>query len=142
MKILTSVYEKMLFCPPVPPETGGIIGEQNGVICNFCCDRGNRCVDSAIYAPDIPFLNSKIQLWQRQNVNFAGMFHSHPAEQEKLSSDDIQYIHTIFNSMPEMIKKLYFPIIIPGMKVLSFRAYRHKSRIVICDDVIDIVKEK
>jgi len=70
------------------------------------------------------------------------MFHSHPPKQEKLSSGDIQYIHTILNSMPERIADLYFPIIIPGIRLISFRAYRYGGHIVICNDKINVIKEK
>ena len=34
MKILKEVYEKMMACPGVPPESGGILGTSDGRIIN------------------------------------------------------------------------------------------------------------
>lgn len=139
MDILSDVYNHIIHCPSVPPETGGIIGIKDGIVCDFLYDKGLYNSNNAIYTPDVERLNDQIRLWLKQNISFGGIVHSHPITQWELSSDDIKYIHTIFQSMPNTVRFLFFPIVLPNEKLLSFRAVRTRNIIDICKDEINII---
>lgn len=141
MKIKKAIYDKISnSCPIVPPETGGIIGQQNGIIGFVGFDSGSVQRDSAVYIPNAEKLNSVIEKWNRSAIEFVGMFHSHPIGQETLSKDDIAYIHCVFESMPDGITELYFPIVIPKSRIISYKAIRKNHRIRIEKDSV-IIKE-
>lgn len=141
MKIKKAIYDKILnFCPDVPPETGGIIGQQNGIIGFAEFDSGAIQMESAVYVPDVEKLNSVIEKWNSSGIEFVGMFHSHQIGQETLSGDDIEYIKTIFDSMPDSITELYFPIVIPKSHIISYKAIRKNHRICIEKDSV-VIKE-
>ena len=99
-------------------------------------------MESAVYIPNVEWLNDIIGKWQKQNILFAGIAHSHPATQKQLSSDDVRYINKILQYMPEYIEHLYFPVIIPHIEVLSYKAERLGGNIRISKDKIIIAKEK
>lgn len=68
------------------------------------------------------------------------MFHSHPIGQEILSRDDIEYIKTIFDSMPDSVMELYFPIVIPKSHIIAYKATRKNHRICFEKDSV-VIKE-
>lgn len=139
MKILSNVYEKIIKCPSVPPETGGILGVKNGVICFLFYDNSLQKGNSAIYIPNVDYLNSKICEWREKDIDFGGIFHSHPVNQPELSVDDIEYIKIIFQEMPKSIKSLFFPIVLSNVKLVSFKAIRKEDTIHILEDTITII---
>lgn len=141
MKIQKIIYDEILkYTPVVPPETGGIIGQQNGIICFAEFDSGTVQRESAVYVPNVEKLNSVIEKWNSSGIEFVGMFHSHPIGQETLSGDDIEYIKTVFDSMPDSVMKLYFPIVIPKSHIISYKAIRENHRICIEKDSV-VIKE-
>lgn len=141
MKIQKAIYDKILnFCPVVPPETGGIIGQQNGIIGFAEFDSGTVQSESAVYIPDVERLNSVIEKWSCSGIEFVGVFHSHPIGQETLSKDDIEYIHSVFDSMPDSVTELYFPIVIPKSHIIAYKAIRKNHRICIENDSVVIKK--
>ncbi len=139
MKILTDVYEKIINCPLAPPETGGIIGIKNEVVCSCFYDNSLPQRKRAIYIPNVDFLNAKICEIEEKGIEFAGMFHSHPPNQPKLSGDDIEYIKVIFQAMPASIKTLYFPIVLPNVALVSFKAIKQEDAVHILEDKIKII---
>ena len=140
MKILRTIYSQIInFCPLVPPVVGGIIGSRENVIDSVVFDVKHKEYDKAVYIPDTDNLNNTISQWNENGICFMGVFHSHPVDQETLSSDDIEYIKSIFCSMPESITELYFPVVIPKSHICSYRLKNINHRIVIIDDKIDIV---
>lgn len=139
MKILSDVYDQIIQCPYVPPEKGGIIGVKNGVVCSCCFDNNLSQINSAVYIPNVDFLNAKIREWKEKGIDFGGIFHSHPENQPELSADDIEYIKVIFQAMPTSIKTLYFPIVLPNVALVSFKAIRKKDTIHILEDKITII---
>ena len=141
MKIRKTIYNKIInLCPVVPPETGGIIGQQNGIICFAEFDSGTVQSDCAVYIPNVEKLNSVIEKWNRSGIEFVGMFHSHPIGQETLSGEDIEYIKTIFDSMPDNVTELYFPIVIPKSHIIAYKAIRKNHRVWIEKDSV-VIKE-
>lgn len=141
MKIQKEIYNKILYlCQVVPPEIGGIIGQQNGIIGFAEFDSGTVKSDCAVYIPNVKKLNSVIEKWNRWGIEFVGMFHSHPIGQETLSMDDIEYIHSVFDSMPDSVTELYFPIVIPKSHIIAYKAIRKNHSILIEKDNI-VTKE-
>lgn len=122
MIITNEAYLKMINSPVVPPETGGIMGSKNGIICEYFFDRGILNSNFAIYSPDINNLNKQILVWESKNIVFSGFSHTHPIGQQTLSDDDIVYIKSIMINMPDNINSLYFPIIIPRLKIFPYIA--------------------
>ena len=141
MKINKEIYDEILkYTPVVPPETGGIIGQQNGTIGYAEFDSGTAQRESAVYIPNIEKLNSVIEKWNSSGIEFVGMFHSHPIGQETLSMDDIEYIHSVFDSMPDSVTELYFPIVIPKSHIISYKVIRKNHRICFEKDSV-VIKE-
>ncbi len=140
MKIRRTIYNQIIsFCPLVPPEVGGIIGSSGKVIDSVVFDIKYKEYNKAVYIPNTDNLNKIISQWNEDEIYFMGLFHSHPVGQETLSGDDIEYIKSIFNNMPESVKELYFPIVIPKSHICSYKAINQNHRIVIVDDKIDLV---
>lgn len=141
MKITQSIYEKILNKYPIPPpEQGGILGIRNGVVCKYYHDITCTITESSVYELDVDSLNEKIEEWERKGIEFAGIIHSHMLGQDTLSSGDKAYIKTLFNNLPEWIKELYFPIVIPKTKqVVSYIAKRYNENVIIQQDEIHII---
>ena len=139
MKINSDIYFKMIDCPSAPPETGGILGSKNGIICEYFFDEGLANLSRAIYKPDINKLNKQISIWSNERTAFCGIAHTHLLGQDSLSDDDIIYIKSIMNSMPASIKFLYFPIIIPKQHIFPYKAFRNGNNISIVSSRLNIV---
>ena len=143
MKILKEVYEKMMACPGVPPESGGILGTSDGRIINHVLfDKGLQEDNEGMYYPDISFLNQTIENWTENGIRFQGLFHTHAPQWPVLSNDDKFYIVEILNVMPSNIEKLYFPLVFPGQNIKAYIAKRQEGIIVIFDDNIEIVEKR
>lgn len=143
MYITKEVYAKIIGgIVDATYETGGILGEVAGIVCHVELDMGlgqpgmNKCY----YSPDTQKLNKCISMWQKHNINFCGIFHSHLGNNETLSEGDLRYIRKIMLAMPEQIKKLYFPLIVlPQNKMKLFAAVRYEQEIKIVEDSYKIV---
>ncbi len=121
MIILQSVYHTLLYgFPAVPPEAGAILGIKKGIVCTCSLDCSQMITDRAIYTPNVALINRTIQQWKENDISFCGIAHSHPSGEEQLSGSDIKYIKEILAAMPESISELFFPLVFPGEKVLSF----------------------
>lgn len=139
MIILSEIYTKLINCPDVPPETGGIIGINGNIVCE-CFHDSNSCeYNRAIYIPNVELLNDKIQQWQKINIHFAGIFHTHPIGQPDLSIDDISYINNIFQAVPMSVNNLYFPIVLPNLKLIPYKAIRFGDSIQVIEDKLKII---
>lgn len=139
--IKMDIYQKMLSSfPAVPPEGGCILGSYDDVVCSFEYDSGLPRLDMAVYIPNIETINQVIHQWFKQGIEFYGLAHSHPQGQTSLSSSDVAYIHTIMRAMPSYIERLYFPLVFPGERVISFVAVRHHNQIDILPDDISIIR--
>lgn len=142
MKIEKCFYESFLSsCPYAPPEIGGILGGKNGVVTDIVIDNRNAVLNKAIYIPDIDFLNFKIEEWEKQNIEFYGIFHTHFSD-NTLSNDDRINIEKVMYSMPKSIIKLYFPIVIPQKEMVVYLAERKNNKINIYLEDIDIIENK
>lgn len=138
MKIKHEIYEQLINMPEVPPELGGILGCVDGIICDVFFDSQYSTMSSAIYKPNIVTLNKKIIEWQEVEIDFCGIFHSHPLKQTELSQCDIFYIRNIMNVMPLSIDILYFPIVIPRNNIYLNKTERANGSIIITKESIQI----
>lgn len=142
MKIEKYFYEFFLSsCPYAPSEIGGILGGKNGVATDIVIDNRNAVPNKALYIPDIDFLNSKIEEWEKRNIEFYGIFHTRFSD-NTLSNDDRINIEKVMYSIPKSIIKLYFPIVIPQKEMTAYVAERKNNKINIYLDDIDIIEDK
>ncbi len=142
MKILSGVYKTLLLeTPQLPPESGGIIGGQEGIITQACFDRGSNPLNMpSVYVPNINFLNQIIKRWAKEDITFCGIFHSHFSRDRELSLGDKEYIAKIMYAMPPHIGFLYFPIVLPRDTVIGYQANRYGSDVHIVCDKIEILQ--
>lgn len=138
--IYSDVYDKLVSVPYAPPEVGGILGIKNEVIINCFFDLKNVTYSSYCYIPDVKGINEKIVKWSKVGIQFCGIFHSHPLYQPELSMDDLKYINQIIKSTSEYATKLYFPIILPKHRMISYVAYKADGRIYCENDNVKIIE--
>ena len=144
MNIPESVYRILLtICSSKETEIGGILGGENNIIKHLYFDV-NRKSSISNYTPDTKLLNPIISDWQNQNIEFYGIFHSHPDISEHLSSADEEYIREIMVSIPDEIEYLYFPLVLPKcVKIIVYKAIRQSRKVnIIRDDAEIIGKEE
>jgi len=123
MKIKIEAHNEILNrVPSSPPETGGILGGNKGVITEFIFDIGLTGGDIGHYYPNTDKLNRVLVEWQKFGIEFYGIVHSHFNCDNSLSLDDQLYIRKIMMAMPNTIRMLYFPIVFPRKEILSFKA--------------------
>ncbi len=135
MKIAKRMLEKFNNCiSDKPPEIGGILGSHNNeFIDELVIDKPDPCtIKNCSYTPNISFLNQNIELWQSNNINFKGIFHTHYFGIKTLSCGDRKYITKIMNSLPKSITYLYFPIfVLPNRELICYKAIRENETVFI-----------
>ena len=110
MKIERKVLEEIISTiGQSKPETGGVLGMKDGVICAFYFDK-NADSELGAYCPNTDDINSKLQEWGDEGISFAGIIHSHPNNCRLLSNGDEEGIKTIVKAIPAF-EELYFPIV-------------------------------
>lgn len=139
MNICHRIYQQLINAPPVPPETGGIIGTHERCIDTAYFDLGKQHENDGLYIPDVASLNEEIKKWQSQHIFFSGIFHTHAKQWSGLSSGDMKYITEIMKAMPLSVSRLYFPVIFPNDCIVSFVAFRSDNNVVIIEDDIKII---
>ncbi len=141
MLITKEVFNKLINCPVVPPEVGGILLGNSSIIDIVIFDSGiKEPGDSGIkYIPDVKFLNRCISYYSKQEKEFLGMFHTHAPQWEDLSIDDIQYIKSVMNAMPSENECLYFPLVFPGENIKAYKAQKKSFQIIISNEEIKLI---
>ncbi len=139
MNLSKEIYDYLINLPPVPPESGGLLGGHNGVVALLVSDKRSCIKTSYKYKPDIMFFNRTINEWLNKNIDFMGIYHSHPRHCETLSSADIEYINEIMRSVNGYTDKLYFPIVIPKERIISYYALIVADEIKIFQDAIQLL---
>lgn len=141
MYIQKEIFCKLLFtCPCYPPEVGGILGGSGETITRFAFDMGQAVQYSDFYVPNTEYLNSVIAQWQAESIEFFGVFHTHPQNAKTLSNADCIYIKAIMQSFPADVQRLYFPIVIPKVKIYAFSACLKNGRIDIQSEPIILIE--
>lgn len=115
------------------------MGERNGVVSFFVYDMGEPDYTRAVYTPNIQQLNKVLQEWSKAGIRFCGMVHSHPKGQSSLSSGDIGYINKIMEAMPINVDKLYFPLVLSDVGLVSFIAQKGKGCVEILSDSLEVI---
>lgn len=142
MKILDGLYRHIVkMISDVPPETGGILGEHNDVICVAEFDSGEIQRNRYTYVPNVDRLNKVISQWISEGIRFAGIFHSHPGKQEDLSIADKAYIQKIMDCMPDDVCVMHFPIVLPGKKMIGYIAEKIDGQVMVTQEQIIIEEE-
>lgn len=138
MIILRSVYEKILYSvPETPIETGGILGIRSDVVIECVFDLNGN--EYGKYVPNTSMINNIIALWQKNGIEFGGIFHSHYPSGTDLSQQDIKYIKEIMFSVKDSYSFLYFPIIIPHKELIPYKATIRDGEIYLCEDAVTII---
>lgn len=137
-ELLQTIRSNVSSCPF---ETGGILGSRDGILVSeIIMDPNDRETYRCCYIPNIRYFNQCIEEWNRKNIVFMGMFHTHFHNVSTLSDGDIKYIHTIMSAMPNEIDRLFFPIyILPQNQMICYEAIREKNNISVKNDVLKIV---
>ena len=121
VRITQSVYtEIMNTIGNYAPETGGALGEKNGVICRYFFDEkaiGNK----NSYSPTTDSINEVIDEWEKDEIRFAGIIHSHPGTMKRLSYADVYYAQCLLKQ--NETESILFPIVVHGVGI---RIYMYK----------------
>ena len=124
MKMVKSVYTKILEnVPDHMPETGGMLGGQNGIITKVVFDDGKeddfrRCH----YTPNVVMLNGCLVEWSKSGIEFYGLFHTHFYGVSSLSKGDEVYIKKI-------------------LEAISYRCYLDGSNLIVAEDPVMCVAD-
>lgn len=140
MRIKKEIYNNILTSvKDIPPESGGILGEKDGVIQFVVYDEGRKTRKMCSYSPNVQKLNVVIQDWQEKGILFCGIFHTHFFGVETLSEGDRLYIKMIMEQMPIEIKRLFFPIVLlPQREMVVYVAKKEQEQLIIKQDIVSI----
>ena len=140
MRISRETYNSMLkSVKDIPPESGGILGEKNGIIQFVVYDEGVKNEKMCSYTPNAEKLNLVSREWQEQGILFCGIFHTHFFGVKTLSEGDLTYIKTIMKQMPIEIERLFFPIVVlPQREIVAYIAKKEQEQLIIKQDIISI----
>lgn len=140
MRILKSVIDTIdRSITDIPPETGGILGSRDNelideVVMDLPASTNTRACS---YYPNVDFLNHTIELWQRNDISFMGIFHSHFVGVRTLSGGDVKYINAIMSAMPQSVEALYFPVfVLPDRELVCYRAKKTKGAVEIMTEAV------
>lgn len=143
MKILESVYRNIIDNTPLPPpETGGILGIKDGIICISYKDHGVSTDFDGQYHPNVILLNNVIDAWSKQEIEFCGIYHSHYPGDKELSIADEEYIRAILIACQDSANVLYFPLVFPGKEMIVYKVVSDNSEIIISGEDIIIINER
>lgn len=123
-------------------EIGGILGASaDGVITDMIPDLPEESEMCRFeYYPNVDFLNRKIEEWAKDDIDFAGLFHTHFSGSKSLSDADEVYIKAIMDCAKEISQCLFFPIFtLPDNELTVYKAYFSNEKIVIEKDELVIV---
>ena len=110
MYISQKVYDEIVFTiGNAPIESGGIIGEKDGVICEYFFDKKAK-QNQEKYVPSLNLLNKIIERWHENGINFIGIVHSHPNNYKRPSLNDEKYAQKLMKCNPHL-SRLIFPIV-------------------------------
>lgn len=138
MIIEKNLYNQILNYDYPSYESGIVLGGTNNQITKIyfdCVSKGEN-----YYSPNTKIINRVIENWERYNIEFLGLAHTHPCFQIKLSSVDKEYIKNILFAMPKEITQLYFPVVLPNKQIVSYLCKLKNNHLQVIEDDIKIVK--
>ena len=123
-------------------EIGGILGmKTNNVVSYFVADlpeNGFGCRFD--YSPNIDFLNTQIEKWAENDIQFIGLFHTHFSGSKNLSYADIEYVKEIMMASKGIAECLYFPLFtLPDNELTAYKACYNGEEIVIGKDTLNVI---
>lgn len=125
------------------PEQGGILGSSDGVhIDHYHFDR-NAQVTGCSYTFDTGTLNRVIEGWNRQDIRFVGVIHSHPRGCTTPSQGDMEISRTILESM-DMGGSIFTPIVQVGPKLdgtITIYPYTFQQSVVMKQQPLEISRD-
>lgn len=140
MKIKKIVYDKILKSMPIPPpENGGILGQQKGIITEFYRDDNDSSEFIDRYVPNTLKLNKVISKWCENDIYFCGIYHSHYDGDMQLSGGDKKYIETILYQIKTYTDSLYFPLVFPMNDIICYNASLTDQGLVISKEKIILI---
>lgn len=142
VKVKKSAFYKInINIPDIPSEIGGIMGSHNNdLIDEIVIDKPDQAnARMCSYYPNVDFFNQVIEGWQKNNICFMGIFHTHFFGVTSLSSGDKKYIDAIMKSMPSYIECLYFPIfVLPNRELVCYKAQKRNGTVDVCKEDVYI----
>lgn len=140
MHIQKAIYNKLLLDFHITPtEIGGILGGRMGAITHFVLDQGCKTNRTDFYIPNTVYLNEVLAQWQNGNIEFYGIFHTHPCGGKALSCADKAYIDKIVRTCSKTGQPLYFPIILPQQEMLAYSAKVVNGTVLIQQESIFVI---
>lgn len=143
MKIRQEVYDKIsAVANSMNLEIGGILGSsKNGIVTEMVADLPDNAVGCKFdYSPNIDFLNTQIENWSENDIDFLGLFHTHFSGSKNLSDADLEYIKAIMNVSKGIVECLYFPIFtLPDNELTVYKAYFNGADVAVDKDKLIIV---
>lgn len=125
MKILKNVVSEIKASfEAFKTECGGLLGVKDSVICEFLFDSGTN--DITEYSPNISLFNNVLKMWAKEDINFAGIIHSHPNDCRILSYEDEKTIEKIYKAI-NCDYALYFPIFTLCNKKAIITVYKYEN---------------
>lgn len=124
----STVYKIKASIGHATPETGGIIGSKDGVICKFYYDYMG-CSTSTYYIPSTA-VEGVIRLWYSQGYSFEGFIHSHvgrfsPTDADvKYSLEVLRWYEYEFDLYKE---EILIPIVESAWNSSAFRIHGFSS---------------
>ena len=122
-------------------ETGGILGsDKANTITEIILDKNNTNQHPCSYSPNTKYLNSVIEQWYTDNIQFLGIFHTHLGNAKALSIGDRKYITEILKSAPDKTDKVYFPIYtLPDRDLIIYSAYLKNEELIINEESVEVI---
>ena len=123
-------------------EIGGILGmKTNNVVSYVITDLPENAVGCRFdYSPNIEFLNTQIENWAENDIQFIGLFHTHFSGSRNLSDADIEYVKEIMMASKGIVEYLYFPLFtLPDNELTVYKACYNGEKIVIRKDTLNVI---
>lgn len=136
MKIKSEIF-RQITTQNFIKETCGLLGGVNGTVKYHYQSSTHKDERCACYLEGEK-IGEIITQWRRNGIDFYGIYHTHPVCDDRLSSQDITYIKAIMASLPEIMKYLYFPVILPNKKMTVYKAVNNGQIIIIKEPVIQV----
>ena len=114
-------------------ESGGLLGQRDGIICAFVHDKSGACLGE--YTPNVSLFNKILKEWTNEGIEFAGIIHSHPNDCRVLSPQDEKSIVEIYEAV-ECNLTLYFPIVTICNKEKIITPYKCENGSISTDELI------
>ncbi len=143
MKIRQEIFDKIYaVANSMNMEMGGILGStQDGIVTDMIADLADDAVGCKFeYSPNIDFLNTQIEIWAENDIDFLGLFHTHFSGSKNLSDADFEYIKAIMNASKGIVECLYFPIFtLPDNELTVYKACFNGADVAVDKDELIIV---